>query len=315
MSKTAVVTGGAGFIGKALTRRLVLDGWNVVVIDDMSTHMTHDYPDEGVKFIQGRTQDAILREHDVHAIFHLAGKVGPVGVLRWAGHIAQDTIDAADKAGGWAAFHNCPLIDISTSEIYGSPDASNAEDDPKVFPYTASARMEYATAKLAAETMLLNRDMLDIRIVRPFNVAGPGQKPEGGFVLPRFIIQALTGRPLTVYLPGTQKRAFTHVDDLVEGIMLVYEKGQKGQAYNLGNPHNETTMTELAMRVVAHVGQGRVEFVDPNEIWGPDFREAADKVPNADRAMALGWKPKHSLDRVVADAVDYWKGMRLVVPV
>jgi UDP-glucuronate decarboxylase len=307
--KTAIVTGGAGFIGKALTTRLLRDCWEVTVIDDFSTHAKREYPEHcNLRFIEGRVQDSITHRVHVDAIFHLAGKVGPVGVLKHKGRIAIDTIEAAEKVAYWGWLYHCPVIDISTSEIYGSPDKTNAEDDPKVFPYPASARMEYAVGKLAAETMLLNRDGMDVRIIRPFNVAGPGQSPLGGFVLPRFAQQALANTDLTVYAPGTQRRSFTHIDDIIDGIVLLYESGSPGDVYNLGSPFNDCTMLELAREVIRYAGAGRVKIVDPVGLWGDTFKEAADKVPNASKAMKeLGWMPIRTRADIVSDTVDYWR--------
>lgn len=305
----AIVTGGAGFIGLALTTRLIEDGWNVTVIDDFSTHddmwaQVQKIPAEA-ELKNGRVQDIAPRWGKVDAIFHLAGKVGPVGVLRYKGQIAPDTITGNARVAEWAGLYDCPLIDISTSEIYGSPERTNAEEDPKVFPYPASARMEYAVAKLAAETMLLNSDC-DARIIRPFNIAGPGQRKDGGFIIPRFVRQALDDADMTVYYPGTQRRAFTHIDDFIDGLMLVLHKGQEKSVYNLGNPDTETSIIEVAMAVRNAVQKGHITMVDPQSLWGTDFKEAADKVPNAEKAMReLGWKPWRTLDTIIKDVVEY----------
>lgn len=311
MSKTAVVTGGAGFIGAALSKRLMRDGWKVVIIDDYGNHTSINYDPElaDAELLQGRVQDVIMRKRHVDAIFHLAGRVGPVGVLRFKGRIASDTVGSASRVAEWAKHYECPLIDISTSEIYGSPGKHNAESDAKVFPNHASARMEYAVAKLAAETMLLNADGLDVRIIRPFNVAGPGQMPEGGFVIPRFVIQALTGKRLTVYTPGSQVRSFTHIDDIVDGIIALYEHGKSGYIINLGTPKNACSMTQLALDVIHHVGKGSINIVDPVLLHGPDFIEAPEKVPNAELAKAtIGWEAKKSRDDIIVDSIQYWKG-------
>ena len=139
-------------------------------------------------------------------------------------------------------------------------------------------------------------------MVRPFNVAGPRQKVDGGFVLPRFLAQARAGKPLTVYRPGTQRRAFTHVADIVDGLVLAYEKGRRSEIYNLGNPANTCSIRELAEEVVALVG-GTIDIVDPVALHGPAFREAPDKIPNADKARReLGWEPIRDRATVIRDA-------------
>lgn len=279
----AIVTGSAGFIGSHLVDRLTSDGWDVTGIDRRAGPS-----------IQGMTE---LPE-TMDAIFHLASPVGPVGVLHQAGWIATEVVECTDIVARWASAYGCPLIDVSTSEVYGSG-GSDAEDDVCTFRPDTSARKEYALAKLAAETMLRNRD-LDLRIIRPFNVAGPRQSSEGGFVIPRFIEQARVGVPLTVYQPGSQRRAFTHVLDIVDGLVACL--GWPADVYNLGNPANDLTILELADRVLSVVDPlGSIAVVDPRTLHGPLFREAPDKLPNAAKALSLGWAPWRTLDDILID--------------
>jgi UDP-glucose 4-epimerase len=300
----AIVTGAAGFIASHLVDRLIEQGWEVLAIDDLSGGTTDEHVNRGARFIQARVQDCNFTNFP-DAIFHLAGKVGPVGVTRHAGEIALDTIQSADVVGRWATDWGCPLIDISTSEVYGDASKANSEYDPTVFQHSPSARKEYAVGKLAAETMLRNRKYLDVKVVRFFNVTGPRQSPVGGFVIPRFVLQALRGEPLTVYAPGTQVRSFSHVDDIIDGLMLIYEKGVSGEVYNLGNPYNACTMTELAEEVLDYI-PGRYDIVDPITLHGASFREAPDKTPDASKVMALGWAPVLGRCEIIEDVFDYW---------
>lgn len=298
----ALVTGSEGFIGSHLVDELLHAGYEVIGVDDGSAgarmlRTVGAYALERVRVQDYRQSGAI----DV--VFHLAGKVGPLGVLRHAGMIALDTIEAADAAARIALRSGVPLIDISTSEVYGSPDHSNSEDDPKVF-FNASARQEYAVSKYASEVMLLNIADLDVRIIRPFNVAGPRQRAWGGFVLPRFIEQALSDRPLTVYGDGSQRRAFTHVKDIVSGIVRAHTYGQSREVYNLGSSVNECSILELAEEVVGYVGSGRIAFFDPKALHGKEFQEAPDKTPNAEKAKReLGWHPVFTREMIIADMV------------
>ena len=294
----AIVTGGAGFIGAHLVDRLVSDGFDVTVVDNLS----------GGQWMNdsARTVAVSVRNFDPlpsDVIFHLASPVGPVGVLRHAGRIVPEVVADAQTVAMWAMAFRCPMVDVSTSELYGPQTGACAESLPRVTPAGHSARMEYAVAKLAAETMLLNTPGLDVRIVRPFNVAGPRQKPDGGFVLPRFIGQALRGEPLTIYGDGSQLRAFTHVDDIVEGLVAVAARGQSGEVFNLGNPDNLTTILDLAVLVLEVVDPfGAISYVDPQALWGPAFREAADKYPDATLARErLSWAATRPLRMVVED--------------
>jgi UDP-glucose 4-epimerase len=308
---TAVVTGGLGFIGSHLVDRLLDEGMDVLIVDDCRTtkqRATELWPSEN------RVRLAMLDVREVadlpvtpEVVFHLASPVGPVGVLSRAGKITPEVVDGSRNAARWASRAAVPLIDVSTSEVYGGGDQGLCgEQMPRIVEAGAWARLEYQTAKLAAEVMLLNQPEVDVRIIRPFNVAGPRQSPQGGFVLPRFVQQALTGNPVTVYAPGTQRRALTHVLDIVEGIWLAYRKGTPNRDYNLGNPGNTCSVMQLAQEVVDYCGQGEVVVLDPVSLHGQEFREAAEKFPDAHRAITeLGWTPTRSRADIVRDTVEW----------
>lgn len=298
-----IVTGGLGFIGSHLSERLVALGHNVLVIDNRSTNVVDDV--EGARVI-GRSISEVGEPWSgahVDLIYHLASPVGPLGVIDHKGRLALEVVADAARVGFWARALGATLVDVSTSEVYGSGH-EDSEDDVCTFRPETSARKEYAVAKLAAETMLRN-SRIDVRIVRPFNVAGPRQSALGGFVLPRFIAQAKAGHDLTVYLPGTQRRAFTHVEDIVDGLLLVGEKGEAGGVYNLGNLANVVSIEKLAREVIALThSSSRLHYVDPRDLHGPDFAEAPEKLPDASRAMVLGWEPMRSRTATILDAIE-----------
>lgn len=303
---TAIVTGGAGFIGSHLVDRLLADGHEVTVIDDLRSGQNIN---PASRLVRLPISHAPRPAMDPDIIYHLAGPVGPVGVLWQAGYIARDIIRDADIIRDWARYWGCPLVYVSTSEVYGLQAQPMTEQAPRIIAAGHSARMEYAVAKLAAETMLLNSD-IDVRIIRPFNVAGPRQREDGGFVLPRFIRQAKAGEPLTVYQPGSQRRAFTHVLDIVDGIVKAGTVGRCRDVYNLGSPDNECSIMDLAWDVLSIVrpdGWGvvaeSVQIVDPRDLWGPEFHEAPDKVPDITFArQMLGWNPTRTRRQVIEDA-------------
>ena len=307
---TAVITGGLGFIGSHLVDRCLAEGMDVLVIDDCRStrqRATELWPsDSRVKFLMADCRTVVPQDR-ADVVFHLASPVGPVGVLNRAGHITGEVIDGSRAASRWAMRDSVPMIDVSTSEIYGGGDQGLcAESMPRIVEAGAWARLEYQTAKLAAEVMLQNTADLDVRIIRPFNVAGPRQSPAGGFVLPRMVQQALTGKPITVYTPGTQRRALTHVFDIVEGIWLAWRKGETNRDYNLGNPGNTCSMMSLAHEVADYVGGAEVTVVDPLGLHGEQFKEAAEKFPDATRAITeLGWHPTRSRQQIIADTVEW----------
>ena len=306
---TAVVTGGLGFIGSHLVDRLLAEGMDVYIVDDCRStqqRLSELWPSENrVQLAMADVRDVVNLPVTPEVVFHLASPVGPVGVLSRAGKITPEVIDGSRNAARWASRAAVPLIDVSTSEVYGGGDQGLcSEHMARTVEAGAWARLEYQTAKLAAEVMLMNQAELDVRIIRPFNVAGPRQSPNGGFVLPRFVQQALTGQPVTVYGPGTQRRALTHVVDIVDGIWLAWRKGVANRDYNLGNPGNTCSIMQLAHEVIDVCGQGDVVVIDPVGLHGEGFREAAEKFPDAQRAVTeLGWSPSHSRADIIRDTV------------
>lgn len=293
-----LVTGGLGFIGSHLVDYLLNSGEDVLIVDDnrAGNPMRDDCEVVTADICYWWTDEPFA------TVWHLASPVGPVGVMRQAGRITGEVFRGAEKAAGMAMESGATLMHVSTSEVYGGGDRGLCAEAMECRVSTRlSARLEYQTAKLAVETMLLNTDELDVRIIRPFNVSGAGQRPEGGFVLPRWAQQIRAGQPLTVYTPGSQRRAMTHVHDIVDGMDAVRLYGSKG-VWNLGNPDNVTTMTDLADEFVRLAG-GRWELVDPTDLHGPAFVEAAEKFPDASKAMELGWQPWRTITDIIEDVL------------
>jgi nucleoside-diphosphate-sugar epimerase len=322
-----LITGGFGFIGSHLTERMLAEpGVHVHVVDnlstspiDLETYLAH-VPRAGrltydICTIQEYFANPAVPRFD--EVYHLASVVGPVGVLKHGGRILRSIVGDTYAVAGYALNTGARLCDVSTSEVYGGGrDGYCSEKDSMIIPPKISIRLEYAVSKLGAEVAMINMARtvgLHGTIVRPFNVAGPRQSPSGGFVLPRFLDQALAGEPLTVYGDGTMIRAFTHVRDIVDGIVRVMRNGRPGEAYNIGNPANKTTILDLAKLVIKVTGSSSpLCFVDPKKLWGPLFEEANDKYPDADRAMnELGWLPEFGLYQIVAETLCYIRERRL----
>ena len=316
--KNILVTGGLGFIGSHLVDRLLAQGHHVTVIDDLRSNVVSptDYDEyvrrDQLRFLQidAANLSAYLLNRSIQEVYHLASPVGPVGVLAYAGQIVREVVGSTYAVVQLAMHYRAKLVDVSTSEVYGGGQQGLcAEDMPRVIQAETTVRLEYAVAKLAMETALINMtkvSALQAVIVRPFNVAGPRQKAEGGFVVPRFVGQALRGEPLTVYGDGQQIRAFTHVEDIVDGLLLAMEKGRSGEVYNLGNPDNKVTINTVADWVQLMVGRVGVVSVDPQIIHGPLFAEAADKFPDHRKAFEeLAWQPKRGFRQIFADVRDY----------
>ena len=328
MSKRRIlVTGGFGFIGSYVVEELLAEPTNHIhVVDNLSTSpidlsaylKLHGNP-KNLKYdicsVEEYCQNKAKNEH-FDQIYHLASVVGPVGVLPHAGKIVRAIINDTNRMMDLGLRWNAKVVDVSTSEVYGGGrDGYCSEKDFKVIQPKVTVRLEYAVGKLASEIALINTTRvtsLVASVVRPFNVAGPRQSGKGGFVLPRFISQALATEPLTVYGKGDMIRAFTHVKEIAQGVILTMERGLNGEAYNIGNPANKTSILELARRVIAVLeSKSEISFVDPKTLFGPLFEEANDKYPDADRAMMeLGWRPSRGIDDIIRDTAFYIRANR-----
>ncbi len=321
-----LVTGGFGFLGTHLIEELVQqENADVHVLDDLSTSPIEvdaflteiGRPKNLTYTIRSIAQDfSHLKKEHFDQVYHLASVVGPAGVLPHAGRIVEaivgETYRVMDLALQWKA----QLVDVSTSEVYGGVyQEACTEQHAKVFPWETTIRMEYGVGKLAVEVALANLCRvhgLNASIVRPFNISGPRQSGKGGFVLPRFVEQAISGKPITIFGDGSQVRAFTHVKDMAHGVLLTMAHGRAGEVYNLGNARNKTTILELARRVI-ELAESRspIEYVDPKALFGPLYAEVGDKHPDASKAMReLGWTARFDIDTVVRDTIEYMRARR-----
>ena len=320
MSKQKVlITGGLGFIGAHCIEKWKGSGWDVCVVDNMSTNaipIDHELL-EGVQVIDENILDVDYKTlPKVDLVLHLASPVGPVGVLKHSGNMARIILDDIYWAINTAKHNNCPLIFISTSEIYGHRAEKSylKEEDDKVLHGEFTVRNEYAIAKLLSEIVLVNQSRINsdfkYQIIRPFNVTGEYQLPDGGFVLPRFVHQALNSEDITVYYDGLQLRAFTWVKDIVDGIYLttVAEDKNWNEEWNIGNELNERTILYLAEKVKEITKtDSNITHVDPTELHGPLFAEAPEKIPDSEKIKErLGWKPTKGVDEVIQEVVEYY---------
>ena len=320
MRKKILITGGLGFIGVHCIQKWIDENYDVHVFDNLSSNAIS--PDHELSKLTTLTVNNIL---DVNwsdlpkfdLILHLASPVGPVGVLKHAGMMARIILDDIYWAIQGAKQNDCPLIFVSTSEIYGyrSEKSYLEETGDKILKGDFTVRNEYAIAKLLSEIVLSNQGKIDkdlrYQIIRPFNVTGEYQLPNGGFVLPRFVKQALDGEDITVYYDGQQLRAFTWVKDIVDGIFLVSTapEGLWNQEWNVGNRENERTILYLAEKVkeLTQTNSGIVH-VDPITLHGPLFSEAPEKIPNSNKIETLlGWKPTKSVDEVIDEVINFYK--------
>jgi len=307
-----LITGGLGFLGYHLAELLESKGHEVIIVDNLQSNVI-DPEIASCRFevFEKSIMDINFNHMQFDIIYHLASPVGPVGVLKYSGQLAEMILNDSNKIRDVCLAKGKPFIYISSSEIYGHCDQLD-EDSQKVFPNCYTVRSEYGAAKMLAEISLVNKARVsDLRyqIIRPFNVAGPRQSPTGGFVLPRFIYQALNNNDITVYGTGLQKRAFTDVRDMVDAIYYLSINENYNNIWNVGNSVNEMTIGGIALKVIETLNEMGIKTssniinIDPKILHGDLFEEVTDKIPYAKKLYSNGWNPKYSFNDTIRDAI------------
>ncbi|MCE9636264.1 MAG: NAD-dependent epimerase/dehydratase family protein [Planctomycetes bacterium] len=332
-NRTFLVTGGAGFIGSHLVERLLARGDAVVVLDDFSTgrrgNLVGVERNARFEFVEGSVTDAALVERLVarcDEILHLAAVVGVRLVVEQPIRTMETNVRGTETVVTAAARHRRPLLVTSSSEVYGrGTRIPFREDDPVVHGAPTRTRWVYAASKLAAEHLALahhREDGIAVRIVRFFNTCGPRQVGDFGMVLPRFVDQALAGGPVTIHGDGRQTRSFCHVADAVEAVLRVMAAPDAiGRPVNIGGTV-ETSVNELAQRVVAAVtgtdprAERRVEIVRiPHVVaYGDGFDDPVRRVPDVSLLRELtAFVPSRPLGELIADAVRWAREVQACV--
>jgi UDP-glucose 4-epimerase len=307
-SKSVLITGGAGFIGSSLTRRL-LEKNDVRVFDNghrdaLTTSGLIGHP--RLQVIKGDVLDPEAVKSamkGVQVVLHLAAIAGvdtvlkmPVTTMRVTLFGSYNVLDAAVAEGGIERF-----VDFSTSEVFGTYAYKVQEKDVTTLGAVGEARWTYAVSKLASEHLTHNyfvQHGLPALSIRPFNIYGPGQVGEGA--IHRFIVKALAGETLQIHNDGAQIRAWCYVDDIVNAVLLSLEtKDAVGHAFNIGNARSVCTIYDLARAIVRIAGsKSRIEFID----WPHTDIEL--RVPNIDKARKiLGFSPQVDLEEGLARTI------------
>ena len=309
-----LITGGAGFIGSHLVDAHLAKGDEVVVVDDLSTgrlgNIEAHVKAGKVRLLEGKAEDpAIIGPafEGVDLVYHLAAAVGVFTILQHPLASLRSNLDASAAVFGWAAEKGVRTIFASTSEVYGKNEADGlTETDDTTYGATAYSRWLYAVTKATDEFMALayyQERGLPVTAVRLFNTTGPRQTGAYGMVVPRFVRQALSGQPLTVFGDGSQKRCFTNVRDVVAAMMALADTPQSiGLVVNVGNPR-EISIRELAALVLRLTGSSSpIQLIDYSEAYGEGFEDMHRRVPNVDLLRSLvGFVPETPLEETIAE--------------
>jgi nucleoside-diphosphate-sugar epimerase/glycosyltransferase involved in cell wall biosynthesis len=319
-SRRVLVTGGLGFIGSFVSESLAQRGVKVTIVDSGVSSVCEASelaaPPGSVKHVASSVEDFLAGQPSLwrfDQVIHCASYVGPAALLDYSGRIGPAIVRATAALIEACIHADVPLINFSSAEVYGRSGMLFENSDIRVPPHY-SPRIEYALGKLAAEAMCINSKDEGLRsvVLRPFNVAGPRQSRFGGFVIPTFVQQALSGRPLTVFATGRQKRAFCAVRDLCRFVNehLGDAAFDNPRIYNVGNPANTTEIYDLAVKVkeMAH-SPSEIVFADAREIHGPGYEEAQsfEKLPDIRSAAELGWTPELTLDELLEETIAYYR--------
>jgi len=293
---TAVVTGGAGFLGSHLTDFLIRKGYRVICVDNLETgslqNVEHLRGDQFL-FVNHDLTRHIDIEEPVDVVYHLASPASPIDYARLPLATLKVGSYGTHNALGLAKFKRARFLLASTSEVYGDPLIHPQQETYWGNVNPIGPRGVYDEAKRYAEalTMAYHRAQgVDTCIVRIFNTYGPRMRPHDGRAVPTFVRQALNNEPLTVFGDGSQTRSFCYVDDLIRGLYLLAESGEH-LPVNIGNPA-EYTLLELAERVIEATGTKSEIVFEALPIDDPKVRQ-----PDITRARAvLGWEPEVSLE-------------------
>jgi dTDP-glucose 4,6-dehydratase len=293
---TAVVTGGAGFLGSHLCDLLIERGDRVICIDNLETgslqNVEHLRSDAFVFVNHDLTQHLEIPE-PVDVVFHLASPASPIDYARLPLQTLKVGSYGTHNALGLAKFKRARFLLASTSEVYGDPAIHPQPETYWGNVNPIGPRGVYDEAKRYAEalTMAYHRQQgVDTCILRIFNTYGSRMRPHDGRAVPTFVRQALAGEPLTVFGDGSQTRSFCYVDDLVRGIVLLAES-EEHYPVNLGNPE-ELSLLELAQTIVRVTGSRSEIVFEALPIDDPQVRQ-----PDITRArQLLGWEPTVSLE-------------------
>ncbi len=327
MARRALVTGGAGFIGSHLSELLLADGWEVFVLDDVSTGSL-----ENVGHLQDRADfhlvvDSVLSPavvsevvHKCDVVFHLAAAVGVKLIVEQPVHTMVTNVQGTETVLEYCSKFGKRVLVASSSEVYGDhrEERPLAENDRRIYGPTTEKRWLYADSKAMDEHLALSYHLergLDATVARLFNTVGPRQSGQYGMVIPRFVSWALAGETIEIHGDGTQTRCFCHVQDTIRALAgLMDARELSGQIYNVGSTER-VTIDELAQRVLTLTeSTSDIVRIPYDEVYGQGIEDMLHRQPSIAKIdAAIGWGPTRMLDEILADVIAHTRAAPAVL--
>ena len=308
VNRRVMVTGGAGFIGSHLCRRLLGEGHDVLAVDNFysgtRSNVADLLPHPGFELLRHDVTFPLYVEVD--EIYHLACPASPIFYQRDPVQTTKTSVVGSINMLGLAKRTKARVLLASTSEVYGDPTVHPQDESYWGHVNPIGSRACYDEGKRCAETLFFDyrrQHDMPIKVARIFNTYGPSMRPDDGRVISNFIVQALRGEPITIYGDGTQTRSFCYIDDLVDGLVrLMNTPHEVTGPINLGNPY-EMTMLELATKVTDMVGgTAHIEYRPLPE------DDPVQRQPDIKRAgEVLDWRPTVDLDEGLAATIEYFR--------
>ena len=308
--KRVLVTGGAGFLGSHLCERLLDQGYEVLCVDNLYTgskrNIAHLLDNHIFEFLR---HDIVFPLHvEVGEIFNLACPASPIHYQFDPIQTTKVSVLGAINVLGLAKRLRVKVLQASTSEVYGDPDVHPQPEAYWGRVNSIGPRACYDEGKRCAETLFFDyhrQHGIDIKVARIFNTYGPRMHPNDGRVVSNFIVQALKGKPITIYGDGSQTRSFCYVDDLIEGLigLMNTPEGRTGPV-NLGNPH-EFRIYDLARQIIDLTGSKSKFEHKPL----PDDDPVRRRPDIGQAKHALGWEPKIDLTTGLTTTISYFENL------
>jgi UDP-glucose 4-epimerase len=320
--RSALITGGAGFIGSHLAELLLSDGWSVWALDDLSTgsyeNVAHLRDDDRFHLVvDTMLSRTVVNElvNKVDVVYHLGAAVGPRLIVEEPVRTIVTNLEGSEIVLDHCARFGKRVLIASTSEVYGDHRTTDPlhEDARRVYGPTTQKRWLYADSKAMDEYLALayrQERGLDFVIARLFNTVGPRQSGQYGMVVARFVQAAVAGTPLEIHGDGNQTRTFCHVQDTIRALHgLMEARETTGEIYNVGS-RNWISINDLAKRVLELSGsRSEIVYVPYEKVYGTGIDDMLHRLPSIDKiGAATGWQPDRTLDEILADVIAYTRG-------